>query len=632
MGALMRAHDWSQTPLGNPDVWPQSLRTAVRLLLNTGHPMYIFWGEAGACLYNDAYRLSIGPERHPKSLGRPAREVWDEIWDIIGPQIEQVMAGRGATWHVNQLVPITRNGRREDVYWTYSYSPIDDETAPTGVGGVLVVCSETTQQVTAEQRLAHLFEQGPSFMAMLEGPEHRFVLANAAYLKVVGNRPLLGRTVAEALPDAVDQGYLRLLDEVFRTGKPVSMTGAKYAVYAVPKGPAVERYVDFIYQPITGGDGRVTGIFVEGSDVTERHLAERALQQSYADLEQRDVELTTALQELRDHEALYRSALAAGRMGAWETDLVAGTRTWSPEGMALFGLSLPDGKGHVGGDDDEFRNALHPDDRNLLRQFHETADKDDSFAAEYRIVRPDGAVLWLSGRGQVAARTPDGKAHRLVSIVADITERRRTEDHIQFLMREMTHRSKNLLSVVQSIARQTSRTTDSLEDFDTRFGLRLQGLAASHDVLVDEDWRGAPLTGLVRQQLQPFVNEAEGTRVKFSGPQVVVTAQAAQAIGLALHELATNSLKYGALSTGAGHVEVSWAFENGGSEPRQLTLRWVERGGPPVTMPTRKGFGHMVIDGMIARSLDGKVSLEFAPGGLNWSVTMPESNLVSEAG
>jgi len=120
MARLMRGHDWSQSSLGSPENWPQPLRTAVRLMLTTGHPMYIWWGDDGACLYNDAYRSSIGPERHPCSLGRPAREVWEEIWEIIGPQIEQVMSGGPATWHENQLVPITRNGRREDVYWTYS--------------------------------------------------------------------------------------------------------------------------------------------------------------------------------------------------------------------------------------------------------------------------------------------------------------------------------------------------------------------------------------------------------------------------------------------------------------------------------------------------------------------------------
>lgn len=154
MGALMRAHDWSTSSLGDPAHWPQSLRTAVRVLLNTKHPMYIFWGEDGACLYNDNYRLSIGPERHPCSLGRPAREVWDEIWHLIGGQIEQVMRGDGATWNENHLVPITRNGRLEDVYWTYSYGPIDDPDTDTGVGGVLVVCTETTEAVLAQQRQA----------------------------------------------------------------------------------------------------------------------------------------------------------------------------------------------------------------------------------------------------------------------------------------------------------------------------------------------------------------------------------------------------------------------------------------------------------------------------------------------
>ena len=127
MGALIRAFDWSSTALGAPQHWPQALRTSVRSLLSTRHPMYIFWGAEGLCFYNDAYRQSIGSERHPSSLGQPARSVWQEIWPIIGPQVDQVMRGDGATWHENALVPITRDGVREDVYWTYSYGPIDDE-------------------------------------------------------------------------------------------------------------------------------------------------------------------------------------------------------------------------------------------------------------------------------------------------------------------------------------------------------------------------------------------------------------------------------------------------------------------------------------------------------------------------
>ena len=148
----MRTHDWRRTSLGLPETWPQPLRTALRLLLNSGHAMYIWWGPDLCCFYNDAYRPSIGADRHPGSLGRPGREVWAEIWPIIGPQIDQVMSGRGATWNANHLVPITRNGRIEEVYWTYSYNPIDDESAQTGVGGVLVICTETTEQVLADRR------------------------------------------------------------------------------------------------------------------------------------------------------------------------------------------------------------------------------------------------------------------------------------------------------------------------------------------------------------------------------------------------------------------------------------------------------------------------------------------------
>jgi two-component sensor histidine kinase len=150
MGALMRAYDWHASLLGSPEDWPQSLRTTIRLLLNTRHPMFIWWGPELIQFYNDAYRETMGPERHPSALGQPGRQCWEEIWDIIGPQIEYVMAGQGATWHEEQLVPVTRFGRREDVWWTYGFSPIDDEGG--AVGGVLVVCNDVTERKLAERQ------------------------------------------------------------------------------------------------------------------------------------------------------------------------------------------------------------------------------------------------------------------------------------------------------------------------------------------------------------------------------------------------------------------------------------------------------------------------------------------------
>ena len=335
------------------------------------------------------------------------------------------------------------------------------------------------------------------------------------------------------------------------------------------------------------------------------------------------------IENLRNSEARYRTALAAGRAGTWETDFVARTRTWSAEGMALFGLDLVDGRGRVGGEADEYVAAIHPDDRHLARGFHELADQQDSFPAEYRIVRPDGSIVWLWGYGQVIARGADGKAERLISIMVDITERKKAEDHIRFLLLEVSHRAKNLLSVIQAIAGQTVRTAGSLEEFETRFGLRLHGLAASHDILVSQSWQGAPLADLVRLQLAPFA-EVGSSRLELVGPNVVLAARAAQGIGLALHELATNAAKHGALSIPTGSVRVSWAFDNVGARPRPLRLSWAELGGPPATAPAKKGFGYLVIERMAASAVSGEVAMEHSPAGLRWVLSIPAANLVND--
>src|ERR1700722_16778628 len=156
MGALTRAFDWSKTGIGTPDTWPQSLRVTVRLVLTSGHPMFIWWGPELIQFYNDAYRATMGPERHPSALGARGRECWEEIWDIIGPQIDYVLAGNGATWNEDSLVPVTRHGRREDVWWTYSFGPIDLDDK---VGGVLVVCKDVTSEHMAREALNLINEE-----------------------------------------------------------------------------------------------------------------------------------------------------------------------------------------------------------------------------------------------------------------------------------------------------------------------------------------------------------------------------------------------------------------------------------------------------------------------------------------
>ena len=213
----------------------------------------------------------------------------------------------------------------------------------------------------------------------------------------------------------------------------------------------------------------------------------------------------------------------------------------------------------------------------------------------------------------------------------DVTDRVQAQDHAQFLMQESSHRSKNLLAVVQAIAQQTARRAASLEAFQERFLQRLAGLAASQDLLVGQGWQGAILSELVRQQLAPFA-EADSPRLELVGPHVMVSADAAQSIGLAMHELATNAAKHGAWSGGAGRVTVAWRFETAPDDTRRMLLCWRESDGPRVVVPKSKGFGHVVIERMVAFSLKSEVRLEFPPEGLVWTLTIPASLLMATRG
>ena len=264
MGELIRGHDWEATSLGRPDAWPQALRTALRLMLNTGHPMYIFWGPELLCFYNDAYRQSIGPERHPGSLGQPAREVWAEIWEIIGPQIDQVMAGQGATWHENQLVPITRNGQLEEVYWTYSYGPIDDETAPNAR-------RRRARRLHRNDELgacrAHGWPRRSSVNAASSSRPRASSLscADPSTWSSSSTRPISAPSAARTgsarpsgrrFPRSLEQGFFELLDEVYLTGEVYRAQGAEVRYQYPPTGREEKRYLDFIYAPLLGQDGR----------------------------------------------------------------------------------------------------------------------------------------------------------------------------------------------------------------------------------------------------------------------------------------------------------------------------------------------------------------------------------------
>ncbi|MEA2856708.1 MAG: hypothetical protein QOH98_1029, partial [Methylobacteriaceae bacterium] len=191
-----------------------------------------------------------------------------------------------------------------------------------------------------------------------------------------------------------------------------------------------------------------------------------------------------------------------------------------------------------------------------------------------------------------------------------------------YLLRELTHRSKNIMAIVQAMARQTVAEALSARDFEEKFSARLQGFAYSHDLLLKENWQGVAIDELVRSQLGAFA-DLIGSRVEIKGPNLLLTPEATQNLGLALHELSINAAKHGALSTPAGSVLVHWSTFATDSGETQFLLSWSEMNGPEVRPPRHKGFGQLVLERMLPRALDADVRLDFAEGGVKWSITMP---------
>ncbi len=270
--------------------------------------MFLWWGPDLIQLYNDGYRPSLG-DRHPEALGAHGREFWAEIWPAIGPQIDAVLERSESTWHEDQLVPITRNGRVEDVYWTYSYSPVRDDDGC--IGGVLVTVQETTSRVrlleaeriararaeSAEARMADVFRQAPAFIAVLRFPGYVFELANDAYYELVGHRDIMGKGVLESMPEVRGQGFIELLDDVIRTGTPFVGRDMPIMLRRTPDAPPEQRFVTFVYQPLSEADGTRSAVFVHGVDVTDEVHAREAADHARQDAERARAEADVARSE-----------------------------------------------------------------------------------------------------------------------------------------------------------------------------------------------------------------------------------------------------------------------------------------------------------------------------------------------
>jgi len=315
-------------------------------------------------------------------------------------------------------------------------------------------------------------------------------------------------------------------------------------------------------------------------------------------------------------------ALNAAQLGSWEYDPLTRRVAGDARCQEIFDVAKNEAP------IEELLNPVHPDDvERLWAAIAASLDPVDPqrSATAFRLRRRNGEVRWVETLG-LAYFEGAGHERRPVSMVGtaqDITERKEREERERLLMREINHRAKNMLSVVDAIAHQTATRTP--EVFVERFSERIQSLSANQDLLIRSEWHGVEIEDLVRAQLAPFAHLI-GSRIVTRGPKSRLNAVAAQAIGLALHELTTNAGKYGALSKDTGLLHIDWW-----TEAETFKMNWTEHDGPPVSPPLRRGFGTVVMKEMAERSVGGKVDLEYAPSGVTWRLNCPATNALEPA-
>jgi len=510
MGALMRAYDWTGTPIGAPSTWPQGLRTAIRILLNTFHPMFIWWGGDLIQFYNDAYRETLDDQQHPRALGQRGREFWKEIWPLIGPQIDQVMSGGGPTWHENQLVPVTRNGKLTYGYWTYGYSPLDGEH---GIGGVMVICRNVTQDHEAnialrerEAELARVQEIGSIGgleVDLRTGFRNR---RSPEYLRIHG-------LPADAINETHEQWVARVHPEDREA------TERKF-IEAVKSGA---REYGVQYRIVRPNDGALRWISVKAiierdeagkplrlvgahTDVTEEIQAREALLRSEEEARQLALKLAelnaTLAQRVREKTRERDRIWSVSRDLLMVADYSGAWRTVNPAWTQVLGWSESDLL------DRTSRWLEHPDDQaKTMAEVEKLASGQQTVRFENRLRHKDGSYRWLSWTA-----VPDEEL--IYCLARDVTEEKAAAERLK-ATEEALRQSQKMEAVGQltgGIAHDFNNLltgiVGSLDLMQTRLGQgRTESLPRYIDAAMTSANRAAALTHrlLAFARRQPLV-------------------------------------------------------------------------------------------------------------------------------
>lgn len=633
MGIVTRSHDWGSTPLGNIENWPQSLRTAVSIMLNSKHPMFIAWGRDLTFLYNDGYRAILG-KKHPSAIGSRFADIWSEIWDDILPFIERALAGN-ATWSDDLELHMDRRGYLEETYFTFSYSAIHDESG--SIGGMFCACTETTAKVLSERRLrclrdlatvaaetktdkqvetscfGVLGEYSPdipfALMYRLEGDNGARLVASA---NIDPDSPAAPKSIGGDTEDV--WGLRRVMQ-----GGVVNIDNLAPLFEKAPRScwddEVRQAKVLPIYDRGKGDKIAPNNVLVLG--VSPRlqldehyrsflHLVANNV--SIALGNARRVEFEIALAK---SESDFRTLADNIHQFAWMADASGWIYWYNKRWYDYTGTTLEQMQGWG------WRNVQHPDhvDR-VVEKISHCFQTGELWEDTFPLRGKDGNYRWFLSRARPISDA-HGQVIRWLGTNTDITERLHAEEHRKLLVDELNHRVKNTLVTVQSIVAQILRGSSAEKETREAIDSRLVALSCSHDLLTRENWESAELRDVVVEALAPFranwreESRENAQRFHISGPETRLRPKPALALGMAFHELLTNAVKYGALSNETGSIGITWANHDG-----LLKIRWIEKGGPPVKPPSRKGFGSRLIERGLARDLNGTVSLRYDPAGV----------------
>jgi PAS domain S-box-containing protein len=624
MAAAVHDHAWEKTPLGAASGWPASLRTIAGLVLASLQPSFLLWGPERRFLYNDAYAPILG-ERRPEALGRPFFDVWPEVRDEIGPVIAAAYAGQ-SSYFEDLPVVLHRDGAAEQTWFTFSYTPVIGEDG--GVSGALCICRETTETVRAAERAAFLLELEGRLRPLTHPRE---VIATAQQLlgeHLGANRVGYGDVAEDerffttehnwtdgsvehhsglhdlaafgpAVLAAMRQGQTLRVNDA--TTEPAFAGDAVQAAFA-----ALEMRASLVVSLVKAG--RLTAaLYVHQSTARTWTDQEARLVEEVAERTWSAVERARAETALRRSEARFREFFETAGDAIFVEDAEGRYVEVNAAACRLLGYTREELLSMTVAD------VMGPENMVRVRAWRDQRPRERPGMSEWRIRRKDGSAVDV----EISAGVLEGGG--LEAVVRDITARRAAEARQRLMMNELNHRVKNSLATVQAIAAQTLGGDVPAGPRRT-FTERLIALAQANDILIAEEWAGASLAAIAEQVARPHADPSRPDRFACKGPEVQLPPKSATALALALHELATNAAKYGALSRPEGRVELNWAV---GEAERELRITWRERGGPPVRAPGRTGFGTRLIRRGLAAELQARVELDYAADGLVCTVRAP---------